>query len=332
MRRILFGWLWFVTTSLCATDVILVGSGGTESYQQVFQEWATRLKTVLVQDFQRSPASVHVLFSDPALQTEEAKALTKAGLDSFFTELAASHAAKDPLFVYFIGHGSHLRQEAKFQIAGPDLSAQELAAFMGRVDASAQVLINGTSASAGFINVLSGANRIVCTATKSSRETNATEFMGHFVTALAEGLADLDGDGNISVYEACWRAASLTQSSYTLQGLVATEHAILDDNGDGLGSRLFEDPDQQINEPVGKDGALARRVYLKAYQYPESVPKELVRRYEKQLEKIINLKQQKASLANTTYLNQLENLLLEAARINREIHQLMPAVLKEDSP
>lgn len=319
MRLLTMALLSVWAISGLAADIILCGSGGTDEYDEQFKDWALRLEKVLVDQYKRDASQVHVLLAKPD-QEHADRALSQTRLETLFQNLKTTHSDQEPLFVYMIGHGSHLRQDAKFQMPGPDLTATQLKTLLAGVPASQKVVINGSSASAGFINVLSGEQTVVCTATKSSREVNATEFMGHLVTALEGDLADKDGDKKISVYEACWRAASLTENGYTVQGLIATEHAIFDDNGDGLGSRLFqaENPEQQ------KDGLLAQMVFIKDFQYPKQVPKALIVAYEKHLEGVRKLKQQKASLPRSTYKRQLEQLLIQAARANQKIHQFLP--------
>jgi len=317
-------WLFLLVPSLFADDVILCGSGGTDEYSKRFADWGIRLRQALVERCERPAEKVHLFLEDGAKGKNEAASTNLDNLTALLEKLRATHSPKEPLFIYMIGHGSHLRNAAKFQMPGPDLSAYALAGLVKDVPAKALVVINGSSASAGFINVLSGPDRVVVSATKSNREINATEYMGYLVQALEEGLADRDGDRRISVYEAAWRAASLTQNHYDSQGLIATEHAIMDDDGDGFGSRVFNESPLGDLQSRSTDGGVARAVYIKDFQYPDSVPKDLVNRYESQLKKVTRLKAKKAELNRKSYRRQLEELLVEAARLNRRIHQLLP--------
>lgn len=331
--RVIFTGLWLILGSLAmANDVILCGPGGTPEYDARFVDWGKRLRQALIDQCGRDPAKIQLFVSDDQVKDAGGEALTMASITAYLASLKATHDPKEPLFIYLIGHGSHLRQEAKFQLKGKDLEAKALAELLEGIPASSQVIINGTSASAGFINVLSGENRVIATATKSSREIQATEFMGLLVQALEEGLADKDGDRRISVYEACWRAASLTQNYYTTQGLIATEHAILDDNGDRLGSRLFQAETRERSSLNENDGLYASRIFIKDFRYPPSVPKSLVASYDATITKILDLKLRKEKLAPNRYRRQLEDLLIEAARLNRRIHEKMPKETQGKQP
>jgi len=226
------------------------------------------------------------------------------------------------VFVYLIGHGSHRRGISKLAIPGADISADELGVLLDALPASHQIVINSASASAGFINVLSAPGRIICTATKGVEERNATEFMRFFVEALETGAADRDRDERISVLELCSQAAILTANWYESEGLILSEHALLDDNGDGLGTRLPIDSsgiaDQSADSPG--DGRLAASVWIKELVFPAHVPEDLIAAYQAALERVEAFKEKKAELPADEYYERLEELLVRAARANRAIH------------
>jgi len=306
--------------------VILCGSGGEAEYGPKFREWGTRLRTVLTARFGATPDRVTLLMEPEPGNSAPDTASTLENIGAVFSGLITSVTAEDDMFVYLIGHGSHLKDESKFQIPGPDLTAAALDAMLAELPARRTIVINGTSASAGFINALSGPNRVIGAATKSAAEVNATEFMRFFIEALEDGSADRDRDERISVLEACEQAAALTASWYASETLIATEHSILDDNGDGLGTRLPIDP--MLNEappgtpPVSAeqiDGALAAQVYLKDYSFPENAPKELITAYLAALDEVKALRARKGGMGESDYYAQLEALLLKAARANRDI-------------
>lgn len=313
-------------SSSAGQHVILCGSGGEAEYSPKFREWGNRLKTVLINRL-GVPADHVALLAEPENDTTAPGAATSLeNIQALFKDLVTKTTAEDDVYVYLIGHGSHLKDESKFQIPGPDLTATGLDAMLAELPTGRAIVIDGTSSSAGFINTLTGPNRIICAATKSAAEFNATEFMRFFVEALEDGSADRDRDERISVLEACEQASALTGSWYASETLIATEHAILDDNGDGLGTRLPIDP--TLNEaPPGSapvdaaqiDGKLADQVYLKNYSFPENAPKELIEAYLAALEDVKSLRARKGELTEADYYAQLETLLVKAARANRDI-------------
>ena len=307
-----------------AADVIIVGSGGESGFSLKFADWAKRLRRILIEDFQRQPAAVHLFLETANEAIPEAKITGAETLRAFFKALAEHHRPDENLIVYLIGHGSFLQGQSKFQTPGPDLSAEDFKVMLDDVPRKRLFLIQTASAGAGFINVLSGPDAILCSATRSAGEQNATEFMEFFLQGIEDGSADQNRDERISMWEACAQAAALTEAWYAGNGWIATEHAILDDNGDGLGTRLF-DPGGHLPDEKQRDGDLAQKNYLKDFAFPPSVPKELVERYLQQIKAVERLKQQKAKLPEKDYYRRLEDHLLQAARIHREIRKLSQA-------
>jgi hypothetical protein len=116
------------------------------------------------------------------------------------------------------------------------------------------VFVDTTSASAPFVEALSGPGRVIVTATRNGSEVYATLFGGPFVEAFALEAADADRDGKVSILEAFDYAKQAVAASYQREGLLPTEHALLDDNGDKDGS---QDP-----AATGKDGRVANIVSL----------------------------------------------------------------------
>ena len=298
-----------------ATHVILSGSGGEAEFEERFEEWATRLYTALIDNLGADPERVLLLIDQPA-----------EIIESTFKALRETSTCEDDLFVYLIGHGSHLREHSKFHIPGPDITAADLGTMLSAIPSRATAVLNSTSSSAGFINFLSGPNRIICTATKSVREINATRFMEFFIEGLEGGSADRNHDERISFLEACEQAAELTATSYVADSLIATEHALIDDNGDTLGSRLpidgllDEDERPGPNESATSlDGALAARCFLKDFQFDPDVPRSLIDTYTAALDDVNVLKKRKQELETAAYYAELETLLLHAAKTNRQI-------------
>src|SRR5205085_8538772 len=83
-------------------------------------------------------------------------------------------------------------------------------------------------------------------------------FGGYFVQAFASEGADTDKDSKVSLLEAFEFARREVARFYETEHRLQTEHALIDDNGDGQGSR----------EPnlVAGDGAVARRFVLQGGQ------------------------------------------------------------------
>src|SRR6188474_1671947 len=93
-------------------------------------------------------------------------------------------------------------------------------------------------------------------ASRDGAEQYATLFGGFFIDALVSDTADSDKNKRVSVLEAFQFAKGEVAKAYEREGLLATEHALLDDNGDKDGS---QDP-----SATGKDGRVANIVSLGA--------------------------------------------------------------------
>ena len=218
------------------------------------------------------------------------------------------------LFVFLIGHGS-FDKEAKFNLVGPDLSAAEYNALLSTLPTQRIVVFNMASASGEFIKPLAAKGRIIVTATRNGQESNATRFAEYFVAALSASDADADQDGHISVLEAFNYANRLTAEFYTRAGRLATEHALLEDNGDGVGHQKME----------GGDGLMARATYidsLSVEQAAANVAIAKLRRDRTRLEgEIAQLIGRKSSMPEAAYEAELERLFIELAKVNRAIKQ-----------
>jgi hypothetical protein len=312
-----------------AHHIILSGSGGNAEYQQKFLDWGNRLRTALIDKSGCDPDHV-ILLSEMTSQANgeqgdevsfpgRTQPCTLDNIRAAFDALAQHPEQIDELFVYLIGHGSHRNGVSKFNVPGPDLSAEELDALLAPFVDRRCIVINASSSSAGFINVLSGPNRIICTATKSTEERNATEFMAFFVEGLEEGSADRDRDGRISLWEACTQAVALTDAWYTSEGLISTEHALLDDNGDALGTRLSLNLTAAPNQTL--DGEAAGRCFIRDHVFPPQVPPALIAAYRDALGAVEAHIREKSEPLDPAYHTKLESLLVKAARANRAIRK-----------
>jgi hypothetical protein len=284
--------------------LIINGAGGEAAYAKQFEEWTTQLSSVLSERFGFAGKQVKVLKGATADDVRRSFAALKSQLD-----------ANNVLFVFFIGHGSFDGKESKFNLVGPDLSATEYNALLSSLATHRVVVFNMSSASGEFIKSLAAKGRIVVTATKSGQETNATRLAGFFVSALNANDADTDQDGHISVLEAFVYANRLTADFYKRAGRLATEHALLDDNGDGVGHDKLE----------AGEGLLARATYLDSLSVDEAAANVATERLLKERTRlegeIEQLIARKSSTPEPEYEATLERLFVELAKVNRSIKQ-----------
>ena len=293
--------------------VIINGASGEPEYAKQFGQWTTQLSSVLSERYGFDSKQIRILTEKPAGATTGRA--TAEEVKSTFATLRAQLDVNNILFLFLIGHGSYDGKESKFNLVGPDLSATEYNALLSSLPTRRVVVFNMASASGEFIKSLAAKGRIVITATRSGQETNATRFAGFFITALNATDADTDQDGHTSVLETFVYANRLTEDFYKRAGRLASEHALIDDNGDGVGHDKVE----------AGEGLLARATYLDSLSVDEAAASvataKLIKeraRLEGEIEQLIA---RKASMQGAEYEATLERLFIELAKVNRSIKQ-----------
>jgi hypothetical protein len=235
--------------------------------------------------------------------------------------LPAQTPSERELWIVLVGHGTFDGKDAKFNLTGPDISAKELSGLLRQVDRPI-VLINSSSSSAPFMNELSHSNRVVVTATKSGWEENYTRFGRFFAKSVADAGADLDQDGQVSVLEAFLMASRQVEDFYTTEKRLATEHALLDDNGDGKGTSpaFFKGvrPAKEAEEGAKVDGFRAHQFHFVPSAEEARLSPEMRRRRDDLEMALEELRKKKEKIPEAEYMAQLEKIALELSRLYRD--------------
>ena len=295
--------------------LIISGLGGTDAYRELFADRSARMYESAIKA--GIDGSNIILLSETALpdKSPPQRVSDKPTILQALREIDARAQADDRIFVVLIGHGNPRGDGAAFNLPGPDISATELATALTVLENQLVVIVNTASASGPFIDALSADNRVVITATSNAREYHATLFGDYFVAAFAEVGADTDKDERVSMLEAFAFARRETRRAFDSEKKLLTEHALLDDNGDGEGSL---NPGE-----FEADGVLANRVYLR--QPPSlalgasALLVEMMQRKQSLEQSISDLKRQRESLPRVDYYARLEQLLVDLALLSREI-------------
>jgi len=301
--------------------LVVTGLGGEPRLSEAFHEWAVSFVDAAERRFGVPRANIVFLAERPDRDPNRITARsTREELERAFAEIARRAGPRDDIFVLLIGHGSAQPGPARVNLPGADPVAEDYARMLAPFTTQRVAFIVAASASGGFVPALSGPNRVIVTATRSELERNETVFGRYFVQAYAEDVADVDKDGRVSVLEAFEYATRETARFYESQNRLRTEHALLDDNGDGKGS---QEPD-----PRAGDGALARAFFLggrPAAVVADDASPELRALYEKKARleaEIEALRQRKGSMDPERYEAELERLVLELAETNQAIRRL----------
>jgi hypothetical protein len=232
--------------------VVVKGAEGTPEFGEQFKQWADQWADVA------SKAGATFFPIGDSEETNDLEQL-KSTLESLPKE------GTQPVWIVLIGHGTFSMGTAKFNLRGPDVSAQDLSTWLTPIKRPL-VIVNCASSSGPFINQLSAQNRVIVTATKSGSQYNFARFGEHFANAIASMDSDLDHDEAVSVQEAFLRANSGVRDFYNAESRIATEHALIDDNGDGLGTpaNMFRGirPIAKAKDGAKLDGTFASRLTL----------------------------------------------------------------------
>jgi len=288
--------------------LVVTGASGGPQYAEKYDEWRSSFVQVLQGPLGYAEANVLVLAEEDFAGAQKA---TRENVRAAIADLRTRATKDDVVLVVLVGHGSgNDAGDAKFNLVGPDLSASEwgelLKAMPGRL-----VFINGASGSAPFLQELSARNHVVITANDSAAQTFETVFPQFLLEAYRDNGADLDKNDRVSVFEAFAFISSRVREYFEQHAQLATEHAVLNDNGDGVG-RLVDDE--------GADGLLARLTYLRADPpivdsgNPERTA--MLRRRAELHTQLEELRARKHTMPLDDYERTLETLLLELARID----------------
>lgn len=287
--------------------VLVIGASGEPEYAEQFTAWAGLWKEAAAKGGLQT-----VVIGEDKENPEHDRARLLGALTN---EVAKPDGE---LWLVFIGHGTFDGRAAKFNLRGPDISADDLAALL-KLCKRPMAVIDCASASGPFINALSAPGRVIITATRSGYEVNATRFGGYFAKAVADPAADLDKDGQTSLLEAYLFASRQVALFYEEAGRLATEHPLLDDNGDALGTPAdwFRGVRAVKSAANGKsvDGVRANQLSLVRSDAEQELSAEARARRDELEKKLSELVSRKKSMGEDEYYQELESLLVEVARI-----------------
>ena len=293
------------------TVIVVIGAGGEEEFGRQFVVWADAWRRA------GHLGGARVVSVGPTNAPNRT--------DREHLQQTLADEAKQPggdLWLVFLGHGTFDGKDAKFNLVGPDVSGADLAAWLKPVRRPLAI-IDTSSASGPFIKQLSGPGRAIVTATRSGSEENYARFGEHLSAAITDPQSDLDRDGQISLLEAYLAASHRVADFYRSEGRLATEHALLDDNGDGLGTP----PDwfrgtraiKRTAEGAAPDGLFAAQLCLVPSDFERRLsPTQRQRRNELEAS-LARLREAKPKLPEAEYYRQIEPLLLELARLYQEV-------------
>lgn len=292
------------------TVIVVVGAAGEAEYGRQFEVWAARVQ----QAAEQANAAVVRIGSGEVGDAEHAsdRDRLQAALAALRTE------SPQPVWLVLIGHGSFDRRKAAFNLRGADVSAEELKEWLAPLTRPLAV-VNCASSSGPFINHLSREGRVIVAATRSGAEQNFARFGDYFSKALNDMQADLDKDEQVSLLEAFLSASAGVEEFYRRENRLATEHSLLDDTGDGLGTPaawfrgVRAEKAAKDNAPI--DGLRANQWRLVLSDHEARMAPEIRSRRDALEIAVETLRRRKAEMDEMQYYAELEHLLTQLAEL-----------------
>ncbi len=292
--------------------VIVSGASGGADYAAQLAGWRQAMALALTSRFGFQAGQIFQLVDETA--RESGTPATAENVRKLFTTLKGQTQKDDIVLVVLLGHGTFDGTQAKFNLVGPDLTAADWSVMLGTVPGR-MVVVNTTEASAPFVQALAERGRVVITATETAAQRYATVFPDYFAKSLGDAASDLDKNGRTSIWELFAAASGGVARHYTERAQLTTERAILTDTADRVGVQ---------STATGPQGAMARSLYLDRDSETESADpavRELIGRRRALEADADALIQKKPGSDPAAWSVEFERLMIELARISREIRQ-----------
>jgi hypothetical protein len=277
----------FPASAQSTRALVVTGVSGEPRLAQQFERDAAALRDALSKRF---GATVTVLTEGSSPRSD------KAGITGALQALAGNTRAGDQVLIVLIGHGSAQSGEARFNVPGPDITADEIARALEQLDKRNVAVVVATSSSGAFISPLNGAGRVIVTATKSGGQNEEVVFAEHFAKALREDVADVNKDGAVTLAEAFEYTKREVARFYQQGNRIATEQATL--SGAGAESFVLRSPRRKAADP------LVQRLYAE-----RSILEQRITAH----------KARKTSMRADIYEAELEKMLVQLAQVERQI-------------
>ena len=263
--------------------LIICGHPGDDEHHTLFAETVSRLHRGLISTLGLEAEQIDLQFgdnsrpADPEIILKASGHATRDEITANVAKLQAIVQPDDSMWVIVMGHAHFDGRHSYLNLPGPDLRDDEFAKLFADVNCREQVYFITCPVSGYFIKPLAGKHRIIMTATEADLELNETECPH----ALADILSnppphaefDVDQDGELTLFDLYIVMARRVMGRYEKEKTIATEHGLIEDNGDGRGTDVQIDylTEEQggRTKPRGafkkaiRDGELSRKSILK---------------------------------------------------------------------
>ncbi len=301
--------------------LIVVGLAGDPEHGKTFHKWGTSLAEASERLGVPKERLVYLVDKPGEGDTRVSGTATRAEITKAIEGFGKQAGPEDVVFIMLIGHGDSDGRTAKFNLVGPDISGADFANLLRKLPTKQVVMVNAASSSGPFIEDLSGPGPH-----HRDRDAQRRRALHHAVRRLLHRCADVRGCRR-GQEQARQRARGVQvredrggDARIEREGLLATEHALLDDDGDKEGSA---DPSATGADPKNKDGKVASVVSLGVAGddgLPADPKLRALHQERRDLERRVeSLRLLKESMNPAKYTSELENLVTAIALKTREI-------------
>jgi len=240
--------------------IVVVGLPGDEEHESLFRAAGQAYVRWLTESLDFDPSRVVLVGHHPA-EPEAKLGATKEQITAAVAELSPQIQPEDALWIVTLGHANYDGERGWLHLAGPDINDLELAELFAEVECREQVFWLTHTCSGWFLPSLSRPGRIVIAATEADQEVNETEFPQALLEAASRPTPELDrdADGRVSLAELFLAVSERVAATFKADNRVPTEHAQLDDDGNGRGSEadhlLLAPPPGDVDQRDGLQAA-----------------------------------------------------------------------------
>lgn len=301
--KTLFLCLSVLCLNLWSTDMLIIrGADGGENYKKTFD----KIEKMWIENASTAGLKHQVIKSDSS----------KEELSKTFSKLSKTKLA--PLWIIYFGHGTYIDRQAKLNLVGDDITLDEFKDLLKPFERKL-IFINTASASSPYITGLSDENRTIISATRNTNQVYYTKFNEFMPMALIDLSSDINKDKQVSLLEAFLSASTLTEQFYKSEKRLRGEDALINDNGDKIGTSIKHYDGLEPNEALDAiDGFRAHQIYLiQSEEEAKLSAQQKIDRDKLELE-MHELKLQKKSLTENEYYQQLEAILRKLSLIYKQ--------------
>lgn len=238
---------------------VFMGLPGDAQRDAKYSETVELLRSTFSKRFGTKASDMHILFGKGKLKAGADAKTAKpadykyrpcnlANLNQACADIVKLSADGRPNYVFILGHATPTKNDAFFNIAGPDISARKLANALKKTRRETPMAIFislpvakrfGRRLYLKNSRTLPDAKRVIINACDDDekKDINEPEF-GHVIARVfASAETDADNDGYITMGEVYKAAEIQVEDFFKTEGFVQTEWPSLDGDGNGRATK-----------------------------------------------------------------------------------------------